>query len=100
MHYNIYIELKNTQKLFVDTYVYSETIFLKEENDKYKIRKSAYLCKRGKRLTFHRNTRDFNMIGPILSAGWCLQVCQFYDSICLTNKYIYLMYKISYNKIF
>lgn len=43
MHYNIYVKIKNTQRLFVDTYVYSETIFLKAENVKYKIQKSSYL---------------------------------------------------------
>lgn len=27
MHYNVYVELENTQKLFWDTYVYIETFF-------------------------------------------------------------------------
>lgn len=77
MHYNIYVKIKNTQRLFVDTYVYSETIFLKAENDKYKIQKSSYLCKRGKKLIFHRKTSDFNIFIQFYQLGGAYRCVKF-----------------------
>lgn len=44
-------------------------IFLKDENDRYKIQRNCYLCKTRKGLTCHRYMWDFKVSIPIYKLG-------------------------------
>lgn len=57
-----FMQSSKIYKNYFGIYMYILKYFLKEENDLYKIQKSSYYYKRGKRLIFCRDIWDFKVL--------------------------------------